>query len=795
MVGDVKQSIYKFRGARPELFLEKLEQKRAVRVFAAPPPDVSLITLSKNFRSRACVVDAVNLFFSRLMTRESEIDYDTDAALYLGADYPEIDGMCVAEDTEIYVIDGETDEENDLSRIELEAIAIAGRINELTVSKPLYVYDKAEKSHRRAMYRDIVILLRSTRGVTDVFLDVMKKSGIPVFADSTTGYFDSVEVMTMLSFLQITDNPRQDIQLIAVLRCPVYGLTDDELLEIRGDKKNAVFYDCVREYMSQTCASPLYERAENSSVHPHISQKLTRFLADLDDFRREAVYLPISALIDYIYTATDYFNYAGAMPGGAVRQANLRLLREKAVQYEETSYRGLFHFIAYMQKVMERSDEGGAKAISENANVVRIMTIHKSKGLEFPIVFVSMMGRGFSRQDERGNLILHGGLGIGSVHIDLERRIKSNTLPRMANIIQLRRESMAEELRVMYVAFTRAREKLILTGSVASLAKAREKWERYETGGKFPAHMIFGAGCPLDWVMPVVFNLGNEDSAKIKVHYTDTLELLNGIIAGQERDEKRRADMRDLSKECRVNVRNSLEWSYPLKEFARLPAKLSITEIKRLHNRGQDSAATEYIPDREHKNQQTIMYRPPNFLQTGLTPANRGTVMHTVLEHMDMTQPNSSDDIRELVSGLTLRGILTECEAGLVDYPALDKFCQSDICRRIVAANPDAWRETPFVLGLTPYQIYKRPEFKSIDASILVHGIIDCYFEENGRLVLVDYKTGGSFGADVLLEQYSVQMSIYKLALERATGKEVAECLLYLFAEDRTVGAKIYEFQ
>ncbi|MCL2698764.1 MAG: PD-(D/E)XK nuclease family protein, partial [Defluviitaleaceae bacterium] len=481
--------------------------------------------------------------------------------------------------------------------------------------------------------------------------------------------------------------------------------------------------------------------------------------------------------------------YAGAMTGGAVRQANLRLLREKAVQYEETSYRGLFHFIAYMRKVSQRADAygsanrfsmGSAKALSENANLVRIMTVHKSKGLEFPIVFVSMLGRGFSRQDERGAVILHSGLGIGSVHIDLERRIKSNTLSRMAAIIQLRRESIAEELRVMYVAFTRAREKLILTGSVSNLAKAREKWERYETEGKLPAHMIFGAACALDWIMPIAEGAG----AGVKVYYKNISDLFDGFAAEEERDDKRRADIRNLNAECGADVRERLEWVYPLKEIARLPAKISISEIKRLHNRGQDSAAAAYIPS-------ATVYEPPGFLQDEMSgnptaAANRGTVMHTVLEHMDMTRLNDTDGLRALVSRLVGLKILTAYEAGLVDYPALDEFCRSDICRRIISA-PDVRRETPFVIGLTPYQIYKKPEFKGIDANILVHGIIDCYFEENERLVLVDYKTGRAASPD----EYGVQMAVYKLALERATGKEVGECLLYLFSEGRCIPAKL----
>ena len=493
--------------------------------------------------------------------------------------------------------------------------------------------------------------------------------------------------------------------------------------------------------------------------------------------------MPISALIDSIYTTTEYFNYAGAMPDGAIRQANLRLLREKALQYEETSYRGLFHFIAYMQKAKERGDEGGAKEISENTNVVRIMTIHKSKGLEFPIVFVSMLGRKFSRQDERGNVILHDRLGIGTVHIDLERRIKSNSLPRMAAIAQLRRESIAEELRVLYVAFTRAREKLILTGSVSNFSKSKEKWERHKMDGKLSAHMIFGASCGLDWLMPMIYGTERTNEAKIKVHYRNTIDLHGAFVAVEKRDEERHADIRNLSKDCSMDVRERLEWTYPLKELAGLPAKLSISEIKRLHSRGQDSAAAEYIPA-------ATVYTPPGFLQgkTGPTPAGHGTVMHTVLEHMDMTHLNHTDELHTLVESLVKRKILTRYEAELVDYPALYKFCCSDICRRIIAATPDVWRETPFVLGLTPYQVYKKPAFQDkTDANILVHGIIDCYFEENERLVLVDYKTGRKSNID----EYSVQMSVYKLALERATGKEVAECLLYLFAEGQTVNAKL----
>jgi ATP-dependent helicase/nuclease subunit A len=818
MVGDVKQSIYKFRRANPRIFMGKYEN--FYQATGAEMIDSGVtgrrIDLSKNFRSRASVLDAVNFFFSQLMTKEiGELCYDAAAALYPGARYPSPFASFASYATEIHLVDYQpSDPESDtgtasdleeLTKAAAEAQAIGERIKEFVRGEnPLLITDPSTGAPRPCQYGDIVILLRSLGETAQTLTEEFKKLEISSYADTNTAFFETIEIMTALSFLQVIDNPRQDIHLIAALHSPIYALSPDDLLAIRQMDKAKSFYECLFNYENN------YENSDERDAA--LLAKIAAFQADLRKWRALAVYTPISELLSLVYDDTGYYALAGAMPGGLTRQANLRSLLEKAEQYETTTFKGLFHFIRYMDRLQKSDLEprfGDARQFEQqdDRNAVRIMTIHKSKGLEFPVVFVGMLGRKFNQMDEHENVLLHEEFGLGSFYVDTNRRTKVNTLPRFCLAKKIRLESLSEELRVLYVAMTRAKEKLVLTGCVDKLNGKIQKWNQFADWGEIALPLYYRAACQnfLDFIMPCVVrhrdgidlratetcsnhacqelfqapaafeihiqNLRAMSNAQLKNNFAvrDRLDALRQIAPGQ-------------SKSGRQDEIRSIIWHrYPF-ETEHFPSKISISEIKRLFYQESlsDSATLDSV---------RTDFPPPVFLQKDQKSLStrRGTAIHTVMEHLDLTRDRTETQINILLETLTARGLLLADDRALVPTQKIINFANSDLAERMRRSS-SVRREVPFVLGLQPDEIYPAPVAKTSEI-ILVHGIIDCYFVEGDGLVLLDYKSDSVRSNDVtnILERYRVQMRIYQKALERSTHLPVRETLLYLFAIEAAI--------
>ena len=511
MVGDVKQSIYRFRQAKPELFLDKYN-----RYSLEEGSNDRKIQLYKNFRSREEVIEGVNYIFKMVMSQTvGELEYTDEEALNLGASFEEVndDESIVGGEIELHILDKSgivkekvedsfddddeiaKEEEEDIDGITLEAKIVAKRIKELFEikdGKRFKVFDKDTKEYRDVKYKDIVILLRATKNWAEIFLDELGSEGIPVYADTGSGYFESIEIRTIMSLLKIIDNPLQDVPMIATLRSPICGFTAEELSDLRLLNKDLYFYELIKEV-----SEGIHE------INEELKFKCSKFIDDLSKWRERAIYTPIDEFIWYLYMDTAFYGYVGAMPNGKLRQANLKILFQRAKQYESTSFKGLFNFINFINKLRKSSgDMGSAKVLGENEDVVRIMSIHKSKGLEFPVVFTSGMGKQFNLMDLSNSILYHEELGFGPNFVNLETRNSYSTLAKEAIKKRIRLETLSEEMRILYVAFTRAKEKLIITGATSNLEKSINSWVSSASLDEniiLPSEVLKGKSY-LDWI-------------------------------------------------------------------------------------------------------------------------------------------------------------------------------------------------------------------------------------------------------------------------------------------------------
>ncbi len=810
MVGDVKQSIYRFRQAKPELFMRKYN------LYSADSEGLfRKILLFKNFRSRKEVVEGVNYIFKQIMSQSvGELDYSDKERLNPGAAFPQNEdaGSVIGGEVELHIIETsrnkgydnsseDTDEEAEseeeeeiLDNIQQEARMVAGRIVELlqpdSEGRKFKVWDKKIDKYRDLEFRDIVILLRTTKNWTEVFCEELALSGIPTFADTGSGFFKTSEVQVVLSLLQIIDNPYQDIPLLSVLRSPIVNFDTNDLAELRLQDKNAALFDALN----------LLAKADTIA-----GSKAFDFLGRLKQWRSFSHYMPTHKLIWQLYNETGYFSIVGAMTDGERKQANLRVLFERALQYEKTSFKGLFNFISFVDKLKTgKGDLGSAKILGENDDVVRLMSIHKSKGLEFPVVFVSGCGKKFNFQDMFKSILLHQELGFGPEFVDYRRRIKYPSVPKLAIAQKVRLETLSEEMRILYVALTRAREKLILTGAVGNLEKAAVKWLATAGGSsiKFPPHEMAKARNYLDWVCPSVMRHKNalnlrmvagegfdieppamEDTALWKV-YIRTLEDVT-VSKRIERIEEEAFDIENWlqtnvsTEKINEDIDKRLSWKYPYREMTGIPSKLSVTEIKRYFNINNESEDSP-VP-------KPVGIRKPGFLQArkGLSPAEKGTVMHFVMQHIDLKNPNIEGQLLAMVE----KDLITKQQSDAVDVAKISRFIASKIGQRIVYSDR-VYREVPFNLELSYGELYGKSDTDhSYEETILLQGVIDCYFEEAGKLVLLDYKTdfieGSSY--DIIKERYGIQLSYYSRALEKLTGLKVAERYVYLFSTGELV--------
>lgn len=811
MVGDVKQSIYRFRQAKPELFLKKYHTYSG-----DSDSRYRKILLYKNFRSREDIINGVNYIFSQIMSESlGDINYTKDEALNAGAVFtvPEAPEECFGGAIELHIIDGreaETQEpdstgedfdepedagfsldidiEDRPDSIQCEARVAAKRINELLAegSRGFMVFDKDTKMYRPAQYRDIVILMRTTKNWSDVFAEELSLHGIPVYTDTGSGYFKTIEISTVLSLLQIIDNPLQDIPMLAVLRSPIAGFTTEELIDIRLCDREAAFYEAM---------------GKAAAAEGELGGKAAGFIERLGRWREKALYLSTDELIWYLYNETGYYSFVGAMSGSVKRQANLRMLFDKARQYEESSFKGLFNFINFINKLKgSQGDMGSAKTLGEKDNVVRIMSIHKSKGLEFPIVFVCGTGKGFNLSDAAKGILLHHDLGIGPDFIDHKRRIWYPSIFKQALKHKIRLESLSEEMRILYVAFTRAKEKLIITGAVSDREKSAVKWQS-SCGGeaqKVPEFDMLRGKCYLDWICTALMRhpsgqlaekLGIEqpepyngdDGSKWDIRLWDREAVLRNIELMGHNEEELIGEVALASVEPAAEVKEEiikrLEWKYPYSAYEKLPVKVTVTELKRYFD---TEAADEY-------NMQAApsIRRRPRFLEedTGLTASEKGSLMHFVLQHMDFGSEPSVDSIGKQVEAMVEAELLTEVQAQHVNSRKLINFLQSPLGKRMINAKR-LYREVPFTMEVECAEVFGNlPREGYEKETIVLQGIIDCYFEEEGKLVLVDYKTDyiPEGDASQLKEKYRTQLEYYARALKQITGKEIAGKYIYLF--------------
>lgn len=844
MVGDVKQSIYRFRQARPQLFLSKYNSYPSV-----PGSENMRILLYKNFRSRHEIINGANFIFKCIMSEQvGELDYTDEEALNPGAVFPAAHGDGSAEFTEtgepspwaveVNIIDladsagsqdensgpepeeadegmAQQDENERPDAIQAEAVAVAERIRQLMGASPEHpafnVYDKKLNGYRKVEYRDIVILLRTTRNWSGIFSEELGLQGIPAYADTGTGYFKTVEIQTVISLLRIIDNPLQDIPFLAVLRSPVCSFSADELADIRLADRDMPFYEAMKKY-SAGCSGSTADRA-------------AKFLKDLGEWRSKAMYMSTDELIWYLYTQTSYYSYAGILPGGPQRQANLRMLFERARQYEETSYKGLFNFISYIERLKSGGgDMGSAKILGENENVVRIMSIHKSKGLEFPVVFVSGCGKRFNLQDLNGKILMHQELGFGPELVDTEKRITWPLISKQAIKYKIRQETLSEEMRILYVAFTRAREKLIITGAVKDYAKAAAGWLKCagKAGARLKEFDMLKAATYLDWIGPALAGLEKEGAGLDEFSNTKEPSLcfatenrplshlsrpcfavrvssIKDARAGKGREQKSAEELFQwLSGQTPdkdgaggfEDVKKRLEWRYAYEKSGEIPAKLSVTELKRLFNlvSPDEKPAIEL--------QLPPLAARPQFMEEakGLSPSEKGSVMHFVMQHLELgamrhllTKGAGSEElaheIRSQASRMVEEEFLTPQEAEAVNERRIAGFFLSGLGQRLLASKA-VNRETPFNIELGCTEIYRdMPSDLYAGETILLQGVIDCFFEEQEGLILVDYKTDyvPASGTNRIKELYGIQIDYYVKALEAITGKKVLGKFIYLF--------------
>ena len=810
MVGDVKQSIYRFRQAKPEIFLHKYETYSTEK-----DKDGRKIMLYKNFRSRKNVLDAVNFIFENIMSKElGEIEYNDDEKLNPGAVFEECyeENAIVGGSCDVHIIekkanenltDEQLEEEEDLDNIQIEARAIGKIIKEIvgknSDGKIQMVYDKEEKRYRQAKYKDIVILLRATSNWASVLTEEFTNMDIPVYADTGTGYFDTIEIKTIVSLLKVIDNPMQDIPLLAVLKSPIYNFTPEELIDIRIVNRNVSFYEAMKIYAS-------FDDCDNKKVRD--------FLERLDDYQERSSYLSTDELLWYLYNETGYYAYAAILPAGKQRQANLRILFERAKQFEDTSFKGIFNFINFVEKLKKSdSDMGEAKTLSENADVVRIMSIHKSKGLEFPIVICGGMGKRFNKMDMNRGILYHHELGYGPQVVNLETRLSYPSMMKEAMKKQMVVEMLSEEMRVLYVAFTRAKEKLIITGAVNDVEKNLQKWasnsQKVTKDNKLDKYNLLKSASFLDWIMSVaiahkdargilpldseIVEKNDESEWKFKIHQREDYTL-----SSEDEEEINLADVlrEELASSREVDyseiVRNRLDFKYPYQKSVEKSGSISVTEIKRLWNlEREDNLEIDINEIESSRNNKKTEIKRPKFIQENkdekLSPTHRGSVVHLVMQIINMDRVSTIDEIKNQIEEFVQKEIITQKEADVVNPFKIYKFFKSELGTRMKNAD-FVGREKAFYTEINMKDLFAK-EGIDYDESIMLRGIIDAYFEENGEIVLLDYKTDfvNEENREEVVDRYRKQLEIYAKVIEEITDKKVKEQYIYLFGVDESV--------
>lgn len=768
MVGDVKQSIYKFRLAKPDIFMGKYN--RYINVDDAEQDKITdgiKIDLNSNFRSRGSVLESVNEVFKTIMTYENgAINYDDAASLKTGAtDYPIITDEGFNDTTELMLIG----KDDDIPNIELEAKAVANKIVE--VMKSHHIYDRDKKEFRDVRYSDIAILLRANKGWDDVFKKVISETGIPVHVESQSGYFEAYEVSVLMDLLRVIDNPRQDIPLMAVLLSPFGNMTDKMIAECkieadRIDLENRKASGNVKdaEGSRKRC---LYDViCMNADINPVVAE----FLKQLNTIRSKVGYTPVYEILrDFI--DGKYGNYIASLPDGARRTANLNMLLKKAQDYGKISYKGLFHFVRYIDAIKKYEvDFGEANILDENDNTVRIMSIHKSKGLEFPVCFVAGLNKQYNYMDARSAIVLDMDMGIGVDYVDLDKRTRTSTLIKNVIAEKIMRETYEEEMRMLYVAMTRAKEKLIMSAvvdnpenntNVVMLSKCKRYLELINyaesvTGLNKTETTIVNA---LDLVDAEV------KEAVLKEEIYD--ELINKITNPEESES-----------EFIRNVKKHMSFNYvsppPTVDNYK---KISVSELKRLSHETALSEDKDVLSDNTAESSDEIKLYSfgndepviPKFMsedEPAIKPTMHGTAVHRVFELWEYGREITEESIKNFLDEILLSGKVETELVKSITVREIKGFLESDVASRMKKADENGFlhREQPFVIEMDEH---------------LIQGIVDAYFIEDNEIVVVDYKTDRVKTGQELAERYHAQLEYYGRALSRLLGKKVKELIIY----------------
>lgn len=802
MVGDVKQSIYKFRLARPELFIEKYT------AYTKNDSEKQRIDLHKNFRSRKEVIDSVNSLFYRIMGSDfGGVEYDEDAALYPEAVYPEYENS----KTEIILL--EKDKKSVLSAREQEAYVISDKIKKLM--REFQVTDKETGNLRPVKYSDIVILLRTTSGWAEEFKGIFEKEGIPAYVASRTGYFQAAEVRELLGLLHILNNPLQDIFFYGAMKSFFGGFSEEEIALIRSKgEKGSFLYENLKDFIKDAGMADA-GNAEQEAADPEgeLKAKAVRFLEKTENWRIRVSYTPIHNLIQDILTETGYGEYIMAKPGGEQRRANVEMLLVRASAFENTCYHGLFHFLRYIEQLEKyQVDYGEADILDENADVVRIMSIHKSKGLEFPICFIAGLSKRFNLQDTTGRFIADVDMGIGVDYVDSLRRIQSKTLRKKAIAVKLKLDSLSEELRVLYVAMTRGKEKLFLTASVPDIQSLREELEQNgrwqsaeEKNGKVPFSVLASAGSYLDFLVPCLS--------------PEEIEWVNcgDIVISEIEDTLRVSELReklllsDSDNQIMTDLSKKLERHYNYEYLSGLFIKTTVSELKKagmerlseqsISGDAGSTKAEEAFTGRLYEEQEVVPYIP-SFIKDreNMSGTDRGSAYHKVMELLDFKQlafcmaadkaswekGGMEQEVERQLNLMEESGKISSDWRRAVALPKIVAFLKTNLAGRMMEASKAGRlrKEQPFVLGLPADRLNKAfPETEMI----LIQGIIDVYFEEKDAVVVADYKTDLVKEDKELIKRYQVQLDYYAEALERLTGKPVSEKIIYSFSLGREI--------
>lgn len=802
MVGDVKQSIYRFRLADPGIFNEKYNSFSFDREELDDDNIHRVIELNKNFRSREEILKSTNYIFSRIMSSEfGEIDYNEKVFLNTGneeftTNNPVELNIIDLDKNEIektHEPDEENREDNDdelkfLEKVELEARFTARRIKELLQEKTFH--KESDDKLKRVAYGDIVILLRAVSGWAGIYEEVFRKEKIPFYYEGGGGYFNSIEVQVAVNVLKLLHNTAQDIPLLSVMRSPIGGFDIRELTLIRSIYRKGSYYNACRNYIN---GLEIDDKA--AVIDEELRAKLKSFFNRLDHWRDESNNMKLEDLIWMILLDSKYYGFVGGLTKGKERQANLRMLVDKAYTYTSGTTRNIYDFLLYVETIMSRDNDktGSAKVIGINEDVVRLMSIHNSKGLEYPIVFLNSLDRGFNKLDNSKKVLMHKELGIGPIYFDMDKRIRKSTLARDAIAKKNELEALAEEMRILYVGMTRAIDRLIMVGTIDDLMTKYNRWVQGTDN-----YFLYKAKSYLDWIGPCIFkDLEHEEliGRVTRWEYDNFIirresahNLLNiSIDTSRNSTREKLMGLLEMSDDNLYDeVDQRLKFKYQWMDSGAAPAKLPVTGLKyaSLSKEGSRDLIPplndilDYTKDQEG-------FKDENLPLSG---TEIGTLIHLVMENFQFTTKITAKSVTDQIKDFEIRGLITKRQSEFIHKNYIEKivsFYNSNIGKRMLNST-SIKREVPFILKKKASELF---EGISGDDSVSVHGIIDCYFEEEDGLVILDYKTDNLRGrrVDEIIAEYRLQLGTYKEAIERITKKNVKETYLYLFSVGKEV--------